>query len=475
MRNKHVNFQIIAALTAILLAGFFMAACTQPAGGGTAGKTVVMSGAMNKGSCIVNGVQFAVNSGTAITVNGVSGKTEADLLGGMVVKLRGTENDDGVTGTATIIEASNELQGQVQVVNAAAIPPSFTVLNQMIFVSSATVFVGGIALDATGQLTGLAAGDWVEVHGMRDLSGNVRATLVKKLAAAVELEIKGPITNLVGLTFTIGTLPVDATAATIVPSTATLANGMHVEITGTMPAATFIASRVQIEELTENPELHMGDGMEAEVQGYVMSLATTATGFQFTVDGLGVTTDATTLFKNGSSLNLANNILVEVRGTMSGSSLMAKVVEFHNVRIEFKGTASASTATSVTLLGVTVKISSLTQVLDAVVIGSRYKVEACMDGADLVADVISLATGTNDGIEGPVTAMVGTPTWTMTVAGINIDLSTATVFKSAKEAVIDRPTFFASVTAAASGGTGIHAEGVFAAGTLTAVEAGIED
>ena len=97
------------ALAAAL--SFTLAAC---GGGGSAdggtGGTGISIGVMTTGSTIVGGVRFD-DTTAIITIDDTPKTASIDLRDGMVVKVLGTVNADGVTGTAQRIEAQIEVRG----------------------------------------------------------------------------------------------------------------------------------------------------------------------------------------------------------------------------------------------------------------------------------------------------------------------------------------------------------------------------
>ncbi len=107
--NKQLTKNTISAAIALTLV-----ACggsdTDVAGIGGSG--YISSGSITGfGSVYVNGVKFETDSAT-FDVDGTSG-TQDDLAIGMVVKVNGSINADGVTGTASSISFDDELQGPV--------------------------------------------------------------------------------------------------------------------------------------------------------------------------------------------------------------------------------------------------------------------------------------------------------------------------------------------------------------------------
>jgi hypothetical protein len=122
-------------------------------GGGIGGSGIVAQGTITGfGSVFVNGVEYNTN-GTNFTV-GETGGTEADLAIGMVVRVNGSINDDGVTGTAESIVYDAELEGPI--VNAPVESDegqtkSFTVLGKNVVVTGSTVVVDDTERRGGGQ------------------------------------------------------------------------------------------------------------------------------------------------------------------------------------------------------------------------------------------------------------------------------------------------------------------------------------
>src|SRR5262245_56279952 len=91
---------------------------TAPPGGG--GGSTVSTGVMTKGSTIVNGVRFD-DTAASISLDDTP-RTAAALQNGMVVKLVGTVNDDGINGTAQLVKALIEARGKPSLVSASQTP-----------------------------------------------------------------------------------------------------------------------------------------------------------------------------------------------------------------------------------------------------------------------------------------------------------------------------------------------------------------
>src|SRR4051812_22391292 len=139
---------IQSSRTALLaaLAGSILAACgggggtggtgtTTPPPGGAGGSTI-STGVMTKGSTIVNGVRF--DDTTANISIDDTPKTSAALQNGMVVKVAGNVNDDGINGTAQRVKAIVEVRGTANSVSTVANTQSLVVNGQTVFVDDRT-------------------------------------------------------------------------------------------------------------------------------------------------------------------------------------------------------------------------------------------------------------------------------------------------------------------------------------------------
>jgi len=463
MKNgNRIRFFLTAAVIGLLAA----AGCSL-SGQSDLGTPVIMMGTMTKGSVIVNGVHFEISAGTLISVDDQPGQAEAELEDGMTVTLKGEINPDGVTGRADKVESEDELQGQVQAVTDS----SLTVLDQLVYADDLTSY-GNVA-----DLSGISVLDYVEVHGQRDADGNVRATRIELLSGTPEVELKGRVSNLTGSSFTLWGLAVSYDPGVIEPAGSSLSEGDLVEVEGSYSGGTLTASKVELEDLTEDSDFSVSEGDELEIEGYISGFSVHPG--SFFVNGEEVMTTAATVFYNGSEADLADNIKVEVEGEMSGGSFWVEELEFGRTRIELLGEVSAVGSDTLTLLGFAVSFNDLTEtdlVLAASLVNSRVQVEGYRaDGGGLVAESIEDAGGSaEDLLQARVESKSGDPDWTVSLLGLSVDLSGAE-FEDDADATLERSEFFDLLEAAAGGGTLISVEGSFnGTDTLTAVKAELE-
>ena len=320
--------------------------------GGIGGTGVTSSGVMTKGSVILNGVRF--EDTTANIMIDDTPKTAANLQNGMVVQVRGTITQ-GANGTAQQIEAQIEVRGTAVVTpsGVAARPQTFDVLGQTVIVDDLT-FVSGLLNPFDISLNNVL----VEVHGLRDTLGRIRATRIEanpgQMGDNTVDEIRGVVSGGAGTnptTFTLGTQTVIATGATILPTGASYSNGDVVEVhCSPRPCVNgsnqFVASRVEVEEV-EDSAFQPGMNQRFEVEGLVSGF--TAHPGNFSVAGVPVSTTGSTRFEGGISTDLGNDVKVEAEGVWNGTLLVAGKIEFKRSVVRLQGVVTNSTAPTFTL------------------------------------------------------------------------------------------------------------------------------
>ena len=305
-------------------------------GGGQAGTATVSKGVITGfGSVYVNGVKFGTSGSTSI-INDDSSVSAASLHVGMVVKVNGRVNDDGVTGSADEIEYEDSLKGPV----ANKTADGFSVLGQNVTVTATTVFQG------VADLAALANGQVVEVSGFPIADGSITATLVE-VKGAPGFKIRGTVRNLGATTFTLTVTPalsytVDFSAAAKTPATAILKNGDYGRVTAAAaPTASAItATRISVKRAG------LEDTTRADVEGIVSNYNSTAK--TFTVNGVNV---------NASTISLPagfiNGTKVDVRGPIVNGVLTASQVEVEQVSAReigaVRGAVSAKTTAALTV------------------------------------------------------------------------------------------------------------------------------
>lgn len=346
------------AMAVILLAciALGIAACGGGGGGGSepaTGTGVVSKGVITGfGSVLVNGVKFETTSTTVVSDDTNVSTSALDV--GMMVRVSGKLNDDGVTGSATHIEYEDSLQGPVQNLTASGC----TILGQNVTVTATTIFAGATDLAA------INAGQVLEVSGFTNADGTITATRIE-VKGAGEAKIRGTVGNLDAATktFTLTVMPatatapalaftVDYTAAAVVPAADALVNGVYVKVkSGTAPSdTTLTATKVSVKKSG------LDDADKAEVEGPVADFNSALK--TFTVNGVKVDASGISL-----PVGFANGSMIEVEGKLSNGVLTAVECKTENESEDEQSRTAAVTAktdTTLTVGGVEYTVTATT-------------------------------------------------------------------------------------------------------------------
>ncbi|HSQ84681.1 MAG TPA: DUF5666 domain-containing protein, partial [Desulfobacterales bacterium] len=305
------------------------------AGGGIGGTGVVSgasSGAIEGfGSVFVNGVEWKT-TGTEFEIEGVGGFSENNLHEGMWVKVEGTFDDNGTTGTATKIRFDDNLEGPISNVttSSSGSVKTLVVMGQTAIVEDGVTFFDNN--DPTFTFASLGpgnVGNVVEISGFTNFDGSIRITFIEKKAADLatflltdDLEIEGVVQNLAGNTFQINLLTIDFTGVT--PRNGTLSDGVLVEVKGNnLVGNTLAATDVEIKPVG----LGLDDIDKVEVEGFVTDLDTGLETFE--VNGQLVDY-ATAKSIGGTKAELLDGIKVEAEGPIVGGVLVGVMVKYED-------------------------------------------------------------------------------------------------------------------------------------------------
>jgi hypothetical protein len=232
--------------------------------GGTATTTTTAGQITGFGSVIVNGVRYSETSATVDSDDDAS-YARANLQLGMVVEIDGDVNSDGVTGKARSIRARSETEGSITAIDTTA--KTLTVMGQIVAVNAQTVFPGGTVQPS--QLSDLSVNERVEVHGLRTDATHITATHIERKAIGLANKIRGTVSALdaTAKTFILnGTLTVNYTGVSL---PAGMQNGSFVKVlAATAPVANVLqATRITISGRESN-ESHAA-GQHSEIKGAV--------------------------------------------------------------------------------------------------------------------------------------------------------------------------------------------------------------
>jgi len=438
-------------ITLLLAAGFTLAGCgggagglaSTSGGGGIGGTGLTSTGTIDGfGSIFVNGVEFDTDD-SEVELDGVT-TTQDNLRLGMVVTVHGRVNEDGKTGTADRVVFDDDVQGPVSAIEIGRDGDSLllTVLGVDIIAERIVTVFDGVSFDS------LAVGDLVNVSGFVENDALLRATRIEKKSTD-EVSLKGAVTGLSGTTFTLNAFVVDFGNADLSGvSGGSIAEGMLVEVRGTLDNTTLVAGRVEQEYDASDD---FDDGDEVSVQGAVSNLVDQR---HFEVNGVVV--DATNAVLAPASLVLANGVVVGVEGRWNGSVLVAKEVTARRGRVKLEAKVASvnlpqGTITLQFFTGtVIVQVDRTTLLYDDtdqedlltlgdIASGNFLEVEAIKTGNALVASRVRRDEQDDDILQAQVDSFnVGVD---ITLLGITFSTAGAE-FESQNDSAISAETFF---------------------------------
>lgn len=398
------------------------------------------------GSVYVDGVEYETN-GTTVTIDGEP-SSDSDLRVGMLVTVTGS--DDGTNGDAVSIEFDDDLEG---VVTQTVAGGGLIVMGQSITVDNSTNLEGFTDTNTDGVIdtADLTVGDEVEISGYPDGNGGIHATYIElegTYNGTDEIEVKGVVTALdpTTMTFVLGLLTVDYSAATSVD--AGLADGVYVEVKANSApnAGTLVATKVELEDGGEYG-VDGDEGEELEVEGLITALDTTSTPNTITVNGQTFDVPAGI---DVSSFSVGDMIDLDIH-VVAGELVITDIEDegFDDdvpgkIEVEAIVSATDTTNNTITLGGVTISVDPAQTIMldhsdtpDAFFnLGSintglaadRIEVEAIPNAAGDGYIALSIErtneTSTTVELEGPVT--IDPISGAMSIAGVSLDITSLT-------------------------------------------------
>lgn len=329
---------------------FVLAVSLSGCGGGSGGESapaagtqVTSKGAIEKfGSITVNGVEFRTKGATLFLPDDTATpqrvlQTETQILDdkllklGMVVTIKGVVDNNGTTGTAAEIEFRDTLKAKIDDNGVDLVNNTITVMGQK------------IALDDKIKplLASLNPGDVVQVSGLPDDKGGLRATFIEKkdLTPGTELEIKGYVSNAGGSTFTLLMAPNATTGITVTlpAGTALPANGSFIEVkadAASPSGGAIMATRApHVEDINVNPT-PATPGVQVSIEGFPSSIDLVAD--TLVLNGQQVKFDQA-LFVGGVMAELATTKKIQAEGVITNNVLNAVKIAFKALPIKNPG------------------------------------------------------------------------------------------------------------------------------------------
>ena len=356
---------------------------TNPAGAATFnGATAAYQGSISGlGSIVVNGVRFETTDAVVYDSDDFSTSYDnntstfsSPLALGMTVALFGDVDDAQSLGRAARIRVVGGVRGTMSAIDTTAL--TLTLPTQTLQLSSATTYGGtsdgtsaGTPITTLTQLAALTTNPLLTVYGQSQADGSFLATRVVVTTAAahaMDVAVRGTITAIAGNNYTVRTdashsVTVTCNSCAIQPTGATPAVGDAVRALAAdisqWNSPTLNAARLQLVNASYLTTFHgaPSSATYAKIKGVA-----TWDGAHWWVGGIEVT---------GASLTAGT--LYEVKGTWSGSVLLASRVEMEGQRSftdgygssrtyshEFYGAVSNLSGNSFTVQGVNVNAAS---------------------------------------------------------------------------------------------------------------------
>ena len=415
------------------------------ASGGT-GATVDLVEINQLGSIVIDGRVIDTDSAVFL-VEGQTG-SQADLRQGQAVQVisdasgttaNGVHYRSNIKGPATAVNIIDPAQGSAEL----------TVLGQTVRTGATTTF-------SNVDVAALNTGEHYEISGFLSDAGVIEASFVELKSSLAEYKVLGTVTNLTATTFTVGTLQVDYTSATLIQdSGSALSEGDVVEVRG--PANNFTTpDQFVATEVEELPTLTIGNEVPVQLDGYVDRF-TSATDFD--VQSIPVTTVAATSYLNGdaSSISLGTKVIVlgavQSDGIIRAASITIQPTSA--VRAEGPVESIDTTARTITVLGLSFSIRDVLRLEDKssadldpltladIGVDDEVEVRGFIDGSDLIATRIERDDPRDRArLRGPLSSE-DPAGGTVTVLGVTLSSQNGvTEFQDAQDNVLSAAQFF---------------------------------
>jgi uncharacterized protein DUF5666 len=428
------------------------------------------------GSVIANG--FTVNTDSAqFLIEGVVG-SQADLKQGQQVLMVG----DTTTNVATQVLYRSNIKGLVTAATVQDLTlgqATFVVLGQTVISDASTTY-------ANVDIAGVLVGSELEVSGVVEDDGRIRASYIELKTNLTEYKVTGQISGVSQNELTIGGLTVDFSNAILKDfDGAAIAAGDVVEVKA-VPADFVVPDQLAAFEVEKLPTLTLGGDAVVRLEGFIDRF-TSATDFD--VQTAPVTTDANTVFVNGdeSSLGLDVKVQVEGVGDGNGATLAQRVTIQPTSAIRAEGNIEAidSTLETVTLLGVVFQLRDLTELEDDsslpvnpltltdLGVGDELELRGYIDGTNVIATRLEREDLDDRARLRGFVSNIDSVAGTFDLQGVTISVNSGvTEFQDVNDSVITQAEFFALLDA------GIIASArwdTFTATSVVADEVSLED
>ena len=459
MKNKII-------LSLCLTLPLWLVAC----GGGSSSETAssetatgISSGTITGfGSVFVNGVKFNTDNAT-VSRGDDSVNDVRELEIGMVVRVQG----DIQKRIASSVSFEEDVKGPA---DGPATGASFSVMGQTIITDPATLF-------NNTSLTAIAAGDILEISGLRNADDDIVASFVEKKTKPANVKSYSLIGNVRNLdtsarTFNIDDLSIDYNGANVNDLAAGHpVEGQLVEVKDEFKI--YVPASLALLATKVEPQNRLGNGAIAGAEVEIESIVTQViSASEFKMGDLQVQISSSTRFLFGTADNIIPGVRLEVEGVLDDSGvLQAGKIKFedNDARIQARVDDVGVHATdgTVTLLGITVSITSTTDMEDkrdnvssfslTDIVGGDYLEIRGFIGANSAFVASELRRESNDSkveIRGPVSSKA-LGAGTVTILGVTVNTNSSTEFKGLNDERLTASQFFDAIV---KGLTVVHAK-----------------
>jgi len=346
----------------------WLAGCGGGGGGGTdsisastSGGTVgVSSGTITGfGSVFVNGVKFNTdNAGIFRGDDQLNDVRELEI--GMIVRVEGSIDDR----VASSVRFEEDVKGPA---DGQATGDSFSVMGQTVITDAATVF-------SNTSLAGIAAGDILEISGLRNANDDIVARFVERKTSSADVNRYSVIGNVrdldtTSLTFRVDDLTVSYGTANVNDLPAgNPVEGQLVEVKDDDKA--YVLGSLRLTATKVEPQNRLGNagaiGAKAEIESIVTRVNSSS---EFEMGDILVRTTASTLFLFGTPNNIVVGARLEAEGIIDSSGVLEAVkVKFEDNDARIQASVDSDGVNvedgTVTLLGIPVTITGETDMED---------------------------------------------------------------------------------------------------------------
>lgn len=404
------------------------------------------------GSVFVNGIKFNTDNASIFR-----GDDQLNVVRDLQIGMRVRVEGDLQNSIASSVSFDEDVKGPA---DGAAIGNTLSVMGQTIITDPATIF-------NNTSLSTITAGDILEISGLRNADDDLVASFIERKSSPAKVNRYSVIGNVRNLdtdakTFNIDDLSINYSAANINDlAGGNPAAGQLVEVKDDNKAyvpgsSSLIATKVE-------PQNQLGNGGVAGAKVEIESIVTQVnSASEFVIGNLVVRTSSSTRFLFGTSDNIVAGARLEVEGRLDDNGVVsASKVKFEDndariqAQVDTNGVDTA--AGTVTLLGITVNVTSETQMEDkhnsksslslSDIQGGDYLEIRGFIGANNLFVASELRRDKNDSkveIRGPASAKDAIA-GTVTVLGVVANTSSNTQFQGMDDQPITASQFFDSI------------------------------